>query len=168
MQNCGQTTQTRCEKREKQTKKQARKMEKRSRAWGREIRKWWRIEGKKCSVIWKNTLCFSVCSIFLLNAASFVSVAGERRRSGRWSKRGTMAQALILYAHYPPENANSVFKGSTGWSVTLFQVSINVSIWMCLTEVNDSSFSPCSPCLCLLSISVFPLQRLQDVSLIAV
>lgn len=71
-------------------------------------------------------------------------------------------------AHYPPENANSAFKESTCWSVTQFQVSINVHTWMCLAEVNDSSFSPCSPCLCLLSISVFPLQRLQDVSLIAV
>lgn len=125
--------------------------------------------GKKCNVIWKTILCFSVCSIFLLNAASFVNVAGERRSSGRWSKRGTIAQALILYTHYPPENANSVFKESTWWSVTQFQVSINVYTCMYLTEVNGSSFSPCSPCLCfcLLSISVFPLQRLQDVSFIA-
>lgn len=151
------------------TRKWARKMEKKSRAWGREIRKWWRREGKKCNVIWKTILCFSVCSIFLLNAASFVNVAGERRSSGRWSKRGTIAQALILYTHYPPENANSVFKESIWWSVTQLQVSINVYMCMYLTEVNGSSFSPCSSCLCLclLSISVFPLQRLQDVSLIA-
>lgn len=149
------------------TRKQARKMEKRSRAWAREIRKWWRREGKKCNVIWKTILCFSVCSIFLLNAASFVNVVGKRRSSGRWSERETISQALSLYTHYPPENANSVFKGSTWWSVIQFQVSINVYTCMCLTEVNDSSFSHCSPCLCLLSVSVFPLQRLQDVSLIA-
>lgn len=136
------------EKQMAKTRKQARKMEKRSRAWGREIRKLCRREGKMCKVIWKTILCFSVCSIFLLNAASFVNVAGERRRSGRWSKRGTITQAFILYTHYPPENANSVFKGSTRWSVTQFQVSINVYTWTCLTEVYDS-FSPCSPCSCL-------------------
>lgn len=44
----------------------------------------------------------------------------------------------------------------------------NIYMWMYLTEVNDNSFSRCSPCLCLLSVSVFPLQRLQDVPLIAV
>lgn len=120
---------------------------------------------KKCNMIWKTILCFSVCSIFLLNAASFVNVAGERRRSGRWGKRGTIAQALILYSHYSPESANSVFKESTWWSVTQFQVSRNVYTWMCLTGVIDSSFSPCSSCLCLLSICVF---SLTDISLIDV
>lgn len=58
-------------------------------------------------------------------------------------------------AHYPPENADNAFKESTQWSVTQFQVSINVYTWMCLAEVNDSSFSSCSPCWCLLSIRFF-------------
>lgn len=152
------------EKQMAKTRKQARKMEKRSRAWGE---KWGYYGGetKKCNMIWKTILCFSVCSIFLLNAASFVNVAGERRRSGRWGKRGTIAQALILYSHYSPESANSVFKESTWWSVTQFQVSRNVYTWMCLTGVIDSSFSPCSSCLCLLSICVF---SLTDISLIDV
>lgn len=39
---------------------------------------------------------------------------------------------------------------------------------MCLTEVNDNSFSQYSPCLCLSSISAFPLQRLHYVFLRAV
>lgn len=90
-------------------------------------------KGKKISVAFKTIPCFSVCSIFLVNAARFVNVAEERRRLGRW-RRGTVAQALVLYTPH-----QKMIRLMMVCNLVSGQQTLNY--FKCLMEVNGNSFS---------------------------
>ena len=73
---------------------------------------------------------------------------------------------VLLYTPLSSRNANGIFKLLMVCSLASRQQALNVFKCMCLTKVNN--FSHHFACLCLLTISAFPLQRLQYVFLIAV